>query len=278
MCGRYAVTTDPALLAAELDAIDEVTPNRPASDPLANDAGSDAAADDPRPPAAPGVNYNVAPTTTVMTVVRRHDHDDPTDDPALRVRAMRWGLVPAWTKDLAKSPLLFNARAESVAEKASFKTSLKGRRCLVPMDGWYEWRKGTGPDGKPSKTPYFMSPVDGTRLFMAGLWTTWRPKDADRDAPPLMSCTIITTDAVGPLRDIHDRMPLVMPSDHWDAWLDPDNPPPTALLAPPSAQLVEAIDRREVASLVNRVANNGPELLDPVDPSGEQLPEQGTLL
>ncbi|MGU3293604.1 SOS response-associated peptidase [Williamsia sp. M5A3_1d] len=276
MCGRYAVTTDPALLAAELDAIDEVTPDRPDPDPTA------------RPASVPGVNYNVAPTTTVMTVVRRHDHhepagrdsagDDSAGDPALRVRAMRWGLVPAWTKDLAKAPLLFNARAESVAEKASFKTSLKGRRCLVPMDGWYEWRKGTGPDGKPSKTPYFMSPADGTRLFMAGLWTTWRPKDADRETPPLMSCTIITTDAVGPLRDIHDRMPLVMPSDHWDAWLDPDNPPPAALLAPPSAQLVDAIDRREVAPLVNRVANNGPELLDPVDAAGSQPPEQGTLL
>lgn len=283
MCGRYAVTTDPALLAAELDAIDEVTPHRP--DPGDSDPGDSDAVDPDtaRSRSVPGVNYNVAPTTTVMTVVRRHGHDDPdgedsSGDPALRVRAMRWGLVPAWTKDLAKSPLLFNARAESVAEKASFKTSLKGRRCLVPMDGWYEWRKGTGPDGKPSKTPYFMSPVDGTRLFMAGLWTTWRPKDADRDAPPLMSCTIITTDAVGPLRDIHDRMPLVMPSDHWDAWLDPDNPPPPALLAPPSAQLVDAIDRREVAPLVNRVANNGPELLDPVDSSAQDLPEQGTLL
>ncbi|MGZ8176664.1 SOS response-associated peptidase [Williamsia sp. SKLECPSW1] len=272
MCGRYAVTTDPATLAAELDAVDEVS--APASTETEKDVQEAADGDAPAARRGPGVNYNVAPTTTIMAVVSRHDHDDPDSAARMRVRAMRWGLVPPWTKDLAKAPLLFNARAESVAEKSSFRTSLKGRRALVPMDGWYEWRKDTGPDGKPIKTPFFMSPVDGTRLFMAGLWTTWRPKDAGPDTPPLMSCTIITTDAVGPLRDIHDRMPLIMPSENWDAWLDPDAPPAETLLAPPSDEVVAAIDRREMASLVNRVANNGPDLLEPV---GEK-PEQQTLL
>ena len=276
MCGRYAVTTDPATLAAELDALDEVS--APASQETEKDVQEAASSDTGDTATAgkrgPGVNYNVAPTTTIMTVVSRHDHDDPDSPARMRVRAMRWGLVPPWTKDLAKAPLLFNARAESVAEKSSFRSSLKGRRALIPMDGWYEWRKDTGPDGKPAKTPFFMSPVDGTRLFMAGLWTTWRPKDADADTPPLMSCTIITTDAIGPLRDIHDRMPLIMPSENWDAWLDPDAPPAESLLAPPSDEVVAAIDRREVAPLVNRVANNGPDLLAPV---GDR-PEQQTLL
>lgn len=272
------MTTDPAKLAAEIDAINEVpVPLDPAGDTPGSDtpgSGStddsgggsrtekDAADDAPR---SPGPNYNVAPTTTVMTVVRRHSHDDPDDDPALRIRAMRWGLVPPWAKEVGKGPLLFNARAESAAEKSSFRTSVKSKRCLVPMDGWYEWKKGPNDDkGKPTKVPFFMSPHDGTRLFMAGLWSVWRPKDAPKDAAPLLSCSILTTDAVGHLREVHDRMPLVMPYDNWDAWLDPDNTAPSELFAPPAEAVAEAIDIREVAPLVNRVANNGPELLDPV--------------
>ncbi|OZC31431.1 SOS response-associated peptidase [Gordonia polyisoprenivorans] len=249
MCGRYAVTTDPAKLAAEIDAVNEV--------PVPLDAAAGT-------PGSPGPNYNVAPTTTVMTVVKRHDHDDPDDDPQLRVRAMRWGLVPAWAKEVGKGPLLFNARAETAGEKSSFRASVKSRRCLVPMDGWYEWKKGP-PDskGKPTKVPFFMSPVDGTRLFMAGLWSVWHDRTDDA-APPLLSCSILTTDAVGDLREVHDRMPLIMPYDNWDAWLDPDHRAPDTLFAPPSADVAAAIAIREVSPLVNRVANNSPELLNPV--------------
>ncbi|MGC5247329.1 SOS response-associated peptidase [Gordonia sp. DT219] len=253
MCGRYAVTTDPAKLAAEIDAVNEV--------PL--DAPTNADGSGQKAPGVPGPNYNVAPTTTVMTVVKRHDHDEPEDDPRLRVRAMRWGLVPAWTKEIGKGPLLFNARAETAGEKSSFRSSVKSRRCLVPMDGWYEWQKGP-PDanGKPTKVPFFMSPADGTRVFMAGLWSVWRDR-TDPAASPLLSCSILTTDAVGDLRDIHDRMPLIMPYGNWDAWLDPDHQAPTDLFAPPSADVAAAIAIREVSPLVNRVVNNSPELLNP---------------
>ncbi len=270
MCGRYAVTTDPALLAAELDAIDEVTSSA-SSVPESSVDSPDA----PKTPLGPGGNYNVAPTSTIMSVVQRHAHGVTDDDPLLRVRAMRWGLVPFWTTVIAKRPVLFNARAESVADKASFRQSLRSRRCLIPMDGWYEWRKGAvGVGGKPIRTPFFMSPEDGTRLFMAGLWSVWRPKDAQAAGRPLMSCTIITTDAVGALRDIHDRMPLIMPTQNWDAWLDPDSTAPSTLLAPPSADVVSRIELRAVSPLVNRVTNNTPELLRPAEPT----PEQGTLL
>ncbi|MFW0784166.1 SOS response-associated peptidase [Gordonia sp. CPCC 206044] len=268
MCGRYAVTTDPAKLAAEIDAINEVpVPLDPsASGAEAQDSSTVAdAVDTERAPRALGPNYNVAPTTTIMTVVKRHSPDDPDDDPALRIRAMRWGLVPPWAKEVGKGPLLFNARAESAGEKSSFRTSVKSKRCLVPMDGWYEWKKGpVDAKGKPTKVPYFMSPHDGTRLFMAGLWSVWRPKDAPRDTAPLLSCSILTTDAVGRLQDVHDRMPLIMPFDNWDAWLDPDHTAPGDLFAPPATAVADAIDIREVAPLVNRVANNGPELLAPV--------------
>ena len=254
------MTTDPAKLAAEIDAVNEV----PAAPPTPDDeSGADQSSDD-QAPRTLGTNYNVAPTSTILTVVERHSHDDPHDDPRLRVRAMRWGLVPTWAKEVGKGPLLFNARAETAAEKSSFRSSVKSKRCLVPMDGWYEWKPGPqNSKGKPTKIPFFMSPEDGTRLFMAGLWSAWRDR-SDPDAPPLLSCTILTTDAVGDLREVHDRMPRIMPYDSWDAWLDPDHPAPAELFAPPSEAIADAIAIREVSPLVNRVANNGPELLAPV--------------
>ncbi|HNP56141.1 MAG TPA: SOS response-associated peptidase [Gordonia sp. (in: high G+C Gram-positive bacteria)] len=241
MCGRYAVTTDPAKLAAEIDAVNEV--------PVTLEKDWE--------------NYNVAPTTTILTVVERHAREDPDSEATRRIRAMRWGLIPPWAKEIGKSSL-FNARAETAAEKASFRAAVKNKRCLVPMDGWYEWRKAVDDDGKAIKVPYFMSPADGTRLFMGGLWSAWRAKDGAPDDPPLLSCTILTTDAVGPLQQVHDRMPLIMPVQWWEQWLDPDAPASPALLAPPALELAQAIEIREVAPLVNRVANNGPQLLDPV--------------
>ena len=195
MCGRFAVTTDPALLAEKIQAIDESV----AATSVANDKDASSA------------NYNVAPTTTISTVVKRHT--EPDDESTRRVRSMRWGLVPPWAKasedggpDTKKGPLLINARAETVTTSPAFRNSAKNKRCLVPMDGWYEWRpNGESASGKKApKTPFYMYGGDGEMLFMAGLWSTWRPKDAPKDAPPLLSCTIITTDAAGPLAEIHD--------------------------------------------------------------------------
>jgi putative SOS response-associated peptidase YedK len=254
MCGRFAVTTDPALLAEKIKAIDEATESN-----------------------AP--NFNVAPTTTIATVVTRHS--EPDDEATRRVRLMRWGLVPPWVKagpDGApdnKGPLLINARADKVATSPAFRGSAKSKRCLVPMDGWYEWR--ANPEGvvkgkKAPKTPFFMHRDDGDTLFTAGLWSVWRPKDAAKDAAPLLSCTIITTDAVGELAEIHDRMPLILAEDDWDRWLNPDAPLDDELLANPPD--VRGIDLRQVSTLVNSVRNNGPELLQPA----EAQPEQATLL
>jgi len=256
MCGRFAVTTDPAILAAELDAVNEVAPQ-----PL-----------DKGPAATTGADYNVGPTRTVMTVVKRHSRDEPDDDPALRIRAMRWGLVPFWAKEFGKGAPMFNARAETAPTMRSFRDAVKSRRLLVPMDGWYEWRPmGDATATKPPKQAYYMSPKDGTRLFMAGLWSTWRPKgEGKHDDPPKLSCTILTTDAVGPLQFVHDRMPLIMPAEQWDAWLDPDHPVDPELLAAPSMAIAEAVDIRPVSALVNSVRNNGAELIDRVEPLGEQ--------
>ncbi|HTM86220.1 MAG TPA: SOS response-associated peptidase, partial [Mycobacterium sp.] len=166
MCGRFAVTTDPALLAQKIQAIDESAASQASS----------------------AANYNVAPTTTISSVVKRHS--EPEDETTRRVRSMRWGLIPPWVKTAEdgspdnKGPLLINARADKVTSSPAYRSSAKHKRCLIPMDGWYEWRKATGADGKPKKVPYFMSPADHTRLFMGGLWSVWRPRDADRDDPP----------------------------------------------------------------------------------------------
>jgi len=258
MCGRFAVTTDPALLAQKIKAIDEATGAAP-------DAG------------AP--NYNVAPTTTIATVVTRHS--EPDDEPTRRVRLMRWGLVPPWVKAAPdgapdnKGPLLINARADKVTSSPAFRSSAKSKRCLVPMDGYYEWRANAdGPSSprgkKTAKTPFYMFRRDGEPLFAAGLWSVWRPGgQAGKDAAPLLSCTIITTDAVGELAEIHDRMPLMLAETDWDDWLNPDIPLDPELLArPPDAR---GIVMREISTLVNNVRNNGPELLEPVEPQAEQM-------
>ena len=261
MCGRFAVTTDPALLAEKIKAIDEAT-------------GDEDGKDDKHG----GANYNVAPTTTITSVVKRHA--EPDDESTRRVRSMRWGLVPPWAKTGegggpdTRGPLLINARAETVTTSGAFRTSAKGKRCLIPMDGWYEWRpSGDATSGKKAaKTPFYMYGEDGEMLFMGGLWSTWRPKDAPKDTAPLLSCTIITTESAGPLAEIHDRMPLTIGEGDWDRWLDPDAPIDEGLLRGHGD--LDRIAVREVSRLVNSVRNNGPELIEPA----ESQPEQATLL
>ncbi len=252
MCGRYAVTTDPALLAAEIDAVDETE-------------GTELD--------VPG--YNVAPTTNIVTVVARHSREQPEDDPTRRLRAMRWGLLPHWQKTLSGPPL-FNARAETLSEKPAFRTALKNKRCLVPMDGWYEWQVLDPDAKKPRKQPMYMTPLDGTRMYMAGLWSVWRPAGAGLEVPPTLSATVITTDSVGPLRAVHDRMPLVLTPELFDQWLDPDGPADPRLLAPPAPDVAERIEIRPVSALVNTVKNDGPELIARAEPGSE--PGQLSLL
>ncbi|WP_091452488.1 SOS response-associated peptidase [Actinokineospora iranica] len=243
MCGRYAAAKDPAALAAEFDALDATGEQAPEPD------------------------YNVAPTKNVVTVVQRHPRaadgtvDKSTTERTLRV--MKWGLVPNWAKDASGAARMINARSESAAEKPAFKKSLAERRCIIPADGWYEWRRD-----KTSKQPFYTTPQDGGSLAMAGLWTTWRDQ-ADPAAPLLITCAVLTTDAVGPLADIHDRMPLILGRDSWSAWLDPDSTDVSALLAPPPWDLVDALEIRPVSTAVNSVRNNGPHLLDRDEPAQE---------
>ena len=253
MCGRYAQAKDPATLAEEFDAADHTDG------------------------AWPGPDRNVAPTTTVIAVVDRHPRDaDGRPDPSTTersLRAMRWGLVPSWAKDESVGNRLINARAESITEKPAFRRAAAGRRCLLPADGWFEWlREGTGKQAR--KTPYFMTWAGadgsaGSSLALAGLWETWRPKGSD--GPPLVSTTVVTTDAVGPLTEVHHRMPLVLPADRWADWLDPDLEDPTSLLVPAPLEFLAALELRQVSPLVNSVRNHGPELVEPHVAEPEQV-------
>jgi putative SOS response-associated peptidase YedK len=240
LCGRYAATKNPATLAAEFDAIDGL--------------GDDA----PRP------DHNVAPTKSVVSVVTRHPRDaEGMPEPEVTergLRVMRWGLIPHWAKDKSIGARMINARADTAPGKPAFKSSLAKRRCLIPADGWYEWKR----DGK-AKQPYFMTRTDGRSLAFAGLWSTWHEPGADPDAAPLISCAVLTTDAVAKLTDIHDRMPLLLAQDDWARWLDPDlaaTDDITALLSAPDLAAVDALELRPVSTKVNSVRNNGPELVE----------------
>lgn len=240
MCGRYAATKDPAVLAAEFDAVDAIEDRAHRAD------------------------YNVAPTREVVAVVQRHPRDEegqPDLDRTERsLRLMRWGLVPTWAKDLKMGAKMINARVESAATKPAFRSSMAKRRCLIPADGWFEWRR----DGT-AKQPFYMTTRDGSSLAFAGLWTTWRDK-SDPSAPTLVTCAVLTTDAVGQLASIHDRMPLVLGRESWQTWLDPDAEDVSKLPTTPPLDLVEALELRPVSAAVNSVRNNGPDLIAPAEP------------
>lgn len=239
MCGRYATTHSALDLAALFDAADET--------------GGGLSPD-----------YNVAPTDPVP-IVRRSRHA------AGAVLSMaRWGLVPPWAADPSGAARMINARAETVATARAYAPSFGRRRCLVPADGWYEWRKvpaGAGSGGRPQrKQPYFMTPRDGGVLAFAGLWSVW-----GRDDDRLMTCSVVTTGAVGEFAVVHDRMPLLLPRQRWADWLG-DGSDPAALLAPPSEEFLERLEIRPVGPAVGSVRNNGPGLIERVPapaPAGE---------
>ncbi|HYH29527.1 MAG TPA: SOS response-associated peptidase [Pseudonocardia sp.] len=256
MCGRYASIKAPADLADEFRAVD------------ATDGAATA-------------DYNVAPTKQIITVVERHPRDaEGTPDPdrtERTLRMVRWGLVPSWAKE-AKSGIV-NARSETVGSKPAFRRAFSARRCLIPADGWYEWQRGP-----EHKQPYYTHYADGSSLALAGLWEYWKPKDDPDGKYPdgLVTATVLTTDAVGPLSQVHDRMPLVLPPSAWDAWLDPDRGSDddgvTSLVTPPSLDLIAKLELRPVSPLVNNVRNNGAQLLEALPPEEVREPIQLDLL
>ena len=191
--------------------------------------------------------YNIAPQQTVLAVVQRDEGNVATP--------MRWGLVPFWAKDEAIGNQLINARAETLAEKPSFKRPLKSQRCLVVADGFYEWRKADG-----RKAPIFIHRKDDQPFGFAGLYDTWQSPDGQ----PLTTCTIITTTPNALLRPIHERMPVILPRRAHSLWLDPakqDVDELVALLKPFAGDDLEAY---EVSRFVNAPQNDSPECIVPL--------------
>jgi putative SOS response-associated peptidase YedK len=177
--------------------------------------------------------------------------------------------VPFWAKDTKIGSKMINARSETLVEKSVFKKLLASKRVIVPMDGFYEWQVIPG---QKVKQPMFVHRIDGEPLAVAGLWTTWRDKNAGPDAPWLHSCTIITTSANATMTPVHDRMPVLLPATVWDQWLDPTNNDLEALqrlLVPAPDDL---LTMHPVSTAVNNVRNKGSELIEPVEHAEMQLP------
>ncbi|MCE9649714.1 MAG: SOS response-associated peptidase [Parvibaculum sp.] len=218
MCGRYAITTPPQAMRDLYRYMAQ--PNFP-----------------PR--------YNVAPTQPVP-IVRMNGA-------AREFALVRWGLIPSWAKEMPQS-LLINARADTVADKPSFRGAFRHRRCLMPADGFYEWKEM----GKGAKQPFFIRRRDRAPFAMAALWDNWMSADGSE----IETCAVVTTEANATLAPVHHRMPVILASDDFDLWLDPAATPKelAALMVPAPDDLLEAIP---VSQAVNRVANDGPHLTDP---------------
>ena len=199
--------------------------------------------------------YNVAPGDDVLAVVQRGD------DAAPEGMLLRWGLVPHWASDPRElAARTINARAETVAERPAYRDAFERRRCLIVADGFFEWSGGV---------PHWITRSDGAPFAFAGLWASWRPKGASREVEPLRSCAIVTTAAAGPVRALHDRMPVILPADDAEAvWIDPTTPAEElhALLAPAGPP---ALAFRPVSRNVNDARHDAPDCLDP--------PEQTSL-
>jgi putative SOS response-associated peptidase YedK len=216
-------------------------------------------------------DYNVAPTKQVYAVVERTPRNEDTDHPVRQLRAARWGLVPSWAKYISIGNRMINARIETAAEKPAFRRAFVARRCLLPADGYYEWWAGTGPNGKQLKQPFFIRPRDGSILAMAGLYEFWRDPASEGEEAWVFSVTILTTTAEDSLGHVHDRMPLMVERDQWQAWLDPGQQDPNAireLLAPATPGVLEAYP---VSREVNDVRHEGPHLIDPIP--AEEVPD-----
>ena len=150
-------------------------------------------------------SYNVAPTQQVAAVLE--------DEGGRRLEMLRWGLVPSWADDPEIGARMINARSETAPEKPSFRRAFRGRRCLIAADGFYEWKRENG-----GKQPYYFRMQDGRPFAFAGLWESWEKGGEGI----LRTCAILTTRANSVLSEVHDRMPVILPHDAYDAWLDPD--------------------------------------------------------
>lgn len=211
-------------------------------------------------------SWNVAPTTDVPIVLER------LIDGALhrQIHVANWGLVPGWAKDPGVGVRAFNARSETVLEKPSFRAAVKSRRCGVPVEGYFEWKKSA--DGK-TKQPYFVHSSDGSLIVFAGLYEWWKDPAKENGAPDqwLLSCTIVTMPSPpeGELASLHDRLPVPLSQAGLAQWLNPENTTAAPLVDAAVSEawaLAQSWVLDPVSKAVGNVRNNGPELIETVTP------------
>jgi putative SOS response-associated peptidase YedK len=192
--------------------------------------------------------YNVAPTQVVPAIVATSDRDR-------QFKPLRWGLIPSWAKDLSIGAKLINARAETLQEKPSFRDAFKRRRCLIVADGFYEWKKQAG-----KKQPFYFRLENGEPFAFAGLWDCWHSSEGDT----LETCTIITTNANDLAATVHDRMPVILPPEHYNRWLDPNRQPTTDLQSLLRPYPTEAMTAYPVSGVVNSPAHDQPDCVEAI--------------
>ena len=218
MCGRYTLKSPVSELAERFD-IEE-------------------------PPSSITPSYNIAPTQQVATVI--------AENGKRKLEMLHWGLIPSWAKDPEIGNRMINARAETVAEKPSYRKAFQERRCLILADGFYEWQKTDN-----GKQPFYIRMQDESPFAFAGLWESWR------NGREIRSCTIITTAPNELAAPIHNRMPVILDPEDYEMWLDPDfdeRDPLTSLLKPYPADVMEAYP---VSRRVNKPSNNEPGVIEP---------------
>lgn len=225
MCGRYTLTASAETLQLHFH-LEDLPPNY-----------------------AP--RYNIAPTQPVSII---------TSDLPGTFTWVQWGLIPSWSKDPAIAHKLINARAETVDEKPSFRSAFKYRRCLIPADGFYEWKK----DGK-LKRPHYIFLKDRQVFAFAGLWERWNSPTGDE----VLTCTILTTEPNETIKPLHHRMAVILEPEQYGDWLNTDTPAPvlkSMLASSPDGRL----DLYEVSSAVNSPLSDHPDLIQPMQPPAQQ--------
>ena len=239
MCGRFTLTASPERVA-ELLALAEI---------------------DPFPP-----RYNIAPTQPILIAIGGGTERPGANLPDRAALLVRWGLIPAWVKDPKEFPLLLNARAETAATKNAFRGAMKYRRCLIPASGFYEWKRyGKSARGARKSDAYFIKPSDGEPFAFAGLMESYLAADGSE----IDTAAVLTTAANATIAAIHDRMPVVVRRRDHERWLDCRQNDPQAVADILDAANDDFFMPVRISDKVNKVANAGPEVQEPLDEVGE---------
>ncbi len=191
-------------------------------------------------------SYNIAPTHDILTIIYHEEK---------RLGKLQWGFIPSWTKDISKASRIVNARAETVWGKPSFQKAFKYRRCLIPANGFYEWKRKD-----KQKYPWYCTLLSKEPFAFAGLWETWKEKDGSK----IHTCLIITTESIGSMRKIHDRIPVILTPDVLDQWLNPENHDVKQLNRILKDAHVNELKIYPVAKLVNSLKNNNSKCIEPL--------------